>query len=87
MPNLHIQTLKHVYTNELYIWHIQRRNCNTHIYSNDIWQADKQYNSDKNDPKLESCRDYLIFTQLKNNNNNNVKSYQNIVDHKSYILK
>ena len=69
MPNLHIQTLKHVYANALYIWHSQRKN-NTHIYiySNDIWHADKQYNSDKNDPQLESCRHFMIFTQLKNNN-------------------
>ena len=25
MPNLHIQTLKHVYANELYIWQTQRK--------------------------------------------------------------
>ena len=30
MPNLHIQTLKHVYANELYIWQTQRKS-NTHI--------------------------------------------------------
>ena len=85
MPNLHIQTLKHVYANELYICQTQRKS-NTH--SNDIWHADKQYNSDKNEPKWESCRHFIIFTQLKNNNNNNnVKSYQISVDHKSYILK
>ena len=48
MPNLHIQTLNHVYANELYIWQTQRKS-NTHN-SNDIWPADKQYHSDKNDP-------------------------------------
>ena len=75
MPNLHIQTVKHVYANELYIWQ-------THN-----WHADKQYHSDKNDPQLESCRDFMIFYTIKKNNNNNVKSYQISVDHKSYILK
>ena len=30
MPNLHIQTVKHVYANELYIWQTQRKS-NTHI--------------------------------------------------------
>ena len=30
MPNLHIQTLKHVYANELYICQTQRKS-NTHI--------------------------------------------------------
>ena len=30
MPVLHIQTLKHVYANELYIWHTKRKS-NTHI--------------------------------------------------------
>ena len=30
MPNLHIQTVKHVYPNELYIWQTQRKS-NTHI--------------------------------------------------------
>ena len=65
------------------------RKSNTHINSNDIWHADKQYNIDKNDPTLENCRHFMIFTQLNNNNNNNnnVKSYQTSVDHKSYILK
>ena len=47
----------------------------------------KQYNSDKNEPKWESCRHFMIFIQLKNNNNNNVKSYQISVYHKSYNLK
>ena len=51
-----------------------------------IWHADKQYNSDKNEPKWESCRHFMIVTQLKNNNNN-VKSYQISVYHKSYTLK
>ena len=56
-------------------------------YSNAIWHADKQYHCDKNDPKLESCRHLMIFTQFKKERNSNVKSYQISVDHKSYILK
>ena len=30
---------------------------------------------------------FMIFYTIKNNNNNNVKSYQISVDHKSYILQ
>ena len=58
MPNLHIQTLKNVYSNELYIWQTQRKS-NTH-YSNEILHADKQYHSDNNDPQLETCRHFMI---------------------------
>ena len=83
MPNLHIQILKHVHANELYIWHTQRK---SNSYSNDIWHADKQYHSDKNDPQLESCRHFMIFYTIKKKKNN-VKSYPISVVHKSYILK